>query len=374
MAQMQVTDSRLYWIAVQFCYHGLVFASLRTKLPSLGDRPNDESPSCVEDFMRALLFIVFLSLAGSLSAVVPLDTVKWTKDSPVPSEAGIAHRVQSYFLVDFSEDAGRGKYGGLRDFARDTKLATTFQVVHILVVANGQIDPLAEGDKKEFWCRGMTSNRGLVRAFGGNTNFVSVLVDGNGRVAKISRIENPSEVTEPIKKLYSTTRPIVTDVSQFPLSFKVPLEALCSGDINRAMRSLSRAGADAPVFVKTVTDQVNRFIETDTALLTNPATLAADKMIAVKRLNGILAEFPKSAAAPAAKTALKKTKDDKQLAKEQQAYDMLMQYFSAMERVSTKKIKDVQREWLPGITAKYGGTYAAEVATMIRHASMLDEE
>jgi hypothetical protein len=31
-------------------------------------------------------------------------------------------------------------------------------------------------------------------------------------------------------------------------------------------------------------------------------------------------------------------------------------------------------EWLPGITAKFGGTYAAEVATMIRTASKLDEE
>lgn len=324
--------------------------------------------------MRALLLSVFLCLAGNLSAVVPLDTMKWTKDSPIPSEAGIAHRVQSYFLVDFTEEAGRGKYGGLRDFARDTKLATAFPVVHILVVANGQIDPLAEGDKKEYWCRGMTSNRGIVRAFGGNTNFVSVLVDGNGRVAKISRIENASDVTEPVKKFYSTSKPIVTDVSQFPLSCKVPLEALCLGDINRAMKSLSKAGADAPVFVKTVTDKVNQFIENDTALLTNPATLAADKMIAVKRLNGILAEFPKLPAVPAAKAALKKTKEDKQLAKEQQAYEALLQYFAAMEKVSTKKIKDVQREWLPMITAKFGGTYAAEVATMIRHASLLDED
>jgi hypothetical protein len=102
--------------------------------------------------------------------------------------------------------------------------------------------------------------------------------------------------------------------------------------------------------------------------------MAADRMIAVKRLNGILAEFPKSPAVPAAKAALKKTKDDKQLAKEQQAYDMLMQYFAAMERVPTKKIKEVQREWIPMITSKFGGTYAAEVATMIRHASLLDEE
>jgi hypothetical protein len=53
---------------------------------------------------------------------------------------------------------------------------------------------------------------------------------------------------------------------------------------------------------------------------------------------------------------------------------MLQDYFRAMRKVSVKKIKGVQMEWLPGITAKFGGTYAAEVATMIRTASRLDEE
>ena len=324
--------------------------------------------------MRTLLLTMLLFLASHLSAVVPLETVKWASDSAVPSEVGIAHRVQAYFLLDFTEDAGRNKYGGVRDFAREQKLATTFEVLHILVVANGQINPPAEGDKKEFWCKGVTSNKGLVHAFGGNTDSVIVLVDGNGRVSKISRMENPFDQRDSIQKQYKTAKPMVSDLSQFPLSCKIPLENLCLGDIVRTTKSLNKAGADAQLIVKMITDQANHFIEMDTTLLTNPATTAADRMIAVKRLNGILTDFSKSAAAPAAKAALKKTKDDKPLAKEQQAYDVLMQYFAAMDKVPAKKIKEVQREWIPLITAKYGGTYAAEIATMIRQTSLLDED
>ncbi len=325
--------------------------------------------------MRALPLTMLLFLASHLSAVVPLETVKWASDSPVPSEAGIAHRVQAFFLLDVTEDAGRNKFVGLRDYCRESKFGTTFEVLHILVVTNGQIDPPAESDKdkKEFWCKGVSSNRGLVHAFGGNTDSVIVLVDGNGRVSKIARMDNPHTQRESIQKLYNTAKPMVSDLSQFPLSCKTPLENLCLGDIVRTTKSLNKAGADAPVIVKMITDQANHFIEMDTTLLTNPASTAADRMLAVKRLNGILTEFPKSTAAPAAKAALKKTKDDKQLAKEQQAYDILLHYFAAMDKVPAKKIKDVQMEWIPMITAKFGGTYAAEVATKIRQASLMDE-
>ncbi len=58
----------------------------------------------------------------------------------------------------------------------------------------------------------------------------------------------------------------------------------------------------------------------------------------------------------------------------QAANAMLQDYYRAMRKVSIKKVRGVQMEWLPAITAKYGGTYAAEVATMIRTASRLDEE
>ncbi len=323
--------------------------------------------------MRTPFLTLLLLLAGSLPAVVPLEGIQWASDSAKPSETGIAHRAQVYFLVDHTEEAGRGKYWGLRDFSRDTKLANKFEVLNFLVVVGGTIEPSREDEAKEYWCKGVSSNHGLVRAFGGDATAVIVLVDGHGRVTSISRLGDPNQEKKAIEALYPSASPLVADASQFPLSCKVPLEWLRVGDTARAMKSLSKAGADAPKFAKLVTDRVNEFVEMDTKRLNDPATMAADKMIVLKRLNGIMAEFPQTPAASAATQAIKKSKDDKQLANEQQAYAMLMAYIEVMRKTSAKKTKETQLQWIPGITAKFGGTYAAEIATMIRKASRLDQ-
>jgi len=202
----------------------------------------------------------------------------------------------------------------------------------------------------------------------------TLTVDGNGRVTNISRLGDPNLERKGIEALYPTAKPLVADASQFPLTCKVPLEGLRLGDTNRAMKGLAKAGADAPTFVKLMTDRVNELVEMDIKLLNDQATMAADKMIAIKRLNSVLREFPQSPAASAAVLAIKKAKNDKQLANEQQAYAMLMSYIDAMKKVSAKKAKETQMQWIPGIAAKFGGTYAAEIATMIRKASRLDQE
>lgn len=322
--------------------------------------------------MRTLFLTLLLATATSAMAAVPLDTVQWTSDSAKPTEAGIARRGQVYFLVDYTDQIGRDKWWGLREMARDNKIANKFELMHFLVVTGGSIESPNENDPKEYWCKGVSSNHGLVRAFGGDATAVIVLVDGTGRVTSVSRLGDPNQERKAIDALAPTAKPLVNDAGQFPLSCKVPLADLRVGDVNRAMKNLKKAGADAPMFVKIVNDRVNALVELDVAALNDPATMAADKMIALKRLNGLLAEFPKVPAASAAAQAIKKTKDDKQLANEQAAYAMLTSYFEAMKKVPAKKAKETQLQWIPGITAKFGGTYAAEVATMIRKASRLD--
>lgn len=322
--------------------------------------------------MRALFLVLLMSVAMNVNAAVPLEAVQWASDSAKPTEAGIARRAQVYFLVDHSEEAGRNKYWGLRDMARDAKIANKFETLHFLVVTGGTTEPYREGEATEYWCKGVSSNHGLVRAFGGDAIAVIVLVDGNGRVTSVSRLGDPNQERKAIDALAPTAKPLVADASQFPLSCKVPLADLRVGDVNRAMKNLKKAGPDAPLFVKLLTDRVNEMVEMDAALLNDPATMAADKMIAIQRLSGLLAEFPKVPAASAATQAIKKTKDDKQLANEQAAYNVLMAYFDAMKKVSAKKAKETQLQWIPSITAKFGGTYAAEIATMIRKASRLD--
>lgn len=323
--------------------------------------------------MRTLFLTLLMSVAASVSAAVPLDGVQWTSDSAKPTEVGMARRVQVFFLVDRSEQVGRDKYWSLRELARDTKIATKFEFLHFLVVTGDTPEPYKEGEPNEYWCKGVSNNNGLIRAFGGDAIAVIVLVDGTGRVTSVSRLGDPNLERKAIDALAPTAKPLVTDASQFPLTCKVPLADLRLGDVNRAMKNLKKAGPDAPAFIKIVSDRVNEMVELDVALLNDPASQAADKMIALKRMNSMLAEFPKVPAASAAALAIKKSKDDKQLANEQAAYSMLMSYFDAMKKVSAKKAKEVQLQWIPGITAKFGGTYAAEVATMIRKASRLDQ-
>jgi hypothetical protein len=299
--------------------------------------------------------------------------VQWTADSAKPTEAGIARRAQVYLLSDFSDEAARGKYWGLRELARDTKIANKFEVLHFLIVTGQNPEPYREGEATEYWCKGVSNNSGLVRSFVGDYHSAIVLVDGTGRITSISRLGDPNAERKAIDALMPSAKPLVSDPSQFPLSCKVPLADLRLGDVNRAMKNLKKAGNDAPAFVKLVTEGANALVERDVAALNDAATMAADKMLALKRLNSVLAEFPKVPAASAAATAIKKTKDDKQLANEQAAYAMLTGYFEAMKKVSAKKAKETQLQWIPGITAKFGGTYAAEIATMIRKASRLDQ-
>lgn len=322
--------------------------------------------------MRTLFLTLLLSVATALPAAVSLEGVQWSPDSAKPTEAGIARRAQVYLLADFSEEAGRNKYWGMRDLARDAKIANKFETMHFLVVTGQNPEPYREGEPLEYWVKGVSNNNGLVRAFVGDAPAAIVLVDGTGRVTSVSRLGDPYQEKKGIDALAPTAKPLVDDPGQFPLSCKVPLADLRLGDVNRAMKNLKKAGPDAPMFIKIVNDRVNALVEMDVALLNDPASMAADKMIALKRLNGLLAEFPKVPAASAAQLAIKKSKDDKQLANEQAAYAMLTSYFEAMRKVSAKKAKEVQLQWIPGITAKFGGTYAAEVATMIRKASRLD--
>jgi hypothetical protein len=323
--------------------------------------------------MRALFLTLLMSAAATAAAAVPLDGVQWTADSAKPTEAGMARRAQVYLLADFSEEAGRNKYWGMRDLARDTKIANKFETLHFLIVTGQNPEPYRDGEPVEYWCKGVSNNNGLVRAFVGDSPAAIVLVDGTGRVTSVARLGDPNNERKAIDALAPTAKPLVNDPSQFPLSCKTSLADLRLGDVNRAMKNLKKAGPDAPAFVKIVNDRVNEMVEQDVAQINDPATMAADKMIALKRLNALLGEFPKVPAASAAQQAIKKSKDDKQLANEQAAYAMLMSYFDAMRKVSAKKAKDVQLQWIPGITAKFGGTYAAEIATMIRKASRLDQ-
>ena len=133
--------------------------------------------------------------------------------------------------------------------------------------------------------------------------------------------------------------------------------------------------------VKTVSEQSNRMIESDTKVLEDPAANAPTRMIAYLRLNSLLDEFPNVPAHAAAAKAIRQVRSDKQVGAELAACQpvksvvglSLQDYLHALKRIQPKKVPEMQMQWLPMINAKYAGTYAAEIATMIKHASRLDQ-
>src|SRR5258708_38496300 len=56
--------------------------------------------------LASLLFL----LAGSAAAAIPLDNLAWRPDSQVPTPAGLARRVQAYYLLDVTDGPGVKNY------------------------------------------------------------------------------------------------------------------------------------------------------------------------------------------------------------------------------------------------------------------------
>ncbi len=326
--------------------------------------------------MRSAVFLLLCAIA-SLPAVqvniVPLDAVQWSSDSAEPTTAGIARRGQVYLLVDFANEEGRKMYGGLRGAVKEPALGKAYDHIHFLLAAGGSLEQRKDGDPVDYWCKGIPQNSGLVRAFGGGDTYaVIVLIDGSGRVTSVSRLGTLKNEEKAIKSTTKNASPLVEDASLFPLSCKDSLEWLLLADTNRAMKDIRKAGPDAPNFIKLVSDRINRFIEDDTKQLTDMTKKPSERLIAYHRLQGLLQDMPSAPAAKDAQVALKGIKDDKDLKNELAAFGVLMEYMNVMRKTSAKKSTEVQTQWLGGINHKFSGTYAAEVASMIKRCSKIE--
>jgi hypothetical protein len=336
--------------------------------------------------MRSL---VALTLATVLSAttqlhvqamqanVVPLDNVTWNSDSAEPTTVGIARRAQIYYLLDFSTEEGRKMYKEARDSARSNSLENNFGLLHFLLAPGGSIEQRKAEDEAEYWVKGVPQNNtGLVRAFaGGDAIATQVIIDATGRVKDITRISGSSLKQKKDDKSFSEltkgANPIVEDYSLFPLSCKESLAWLRLGDLNRAMKDVVKAQQDAPKFIKLVTDRANVLIEMDIKVLTDLTTKPGDRLIAYNRIQGLMVDIPSAPAVKNAKEALKKTKEDKPLMTEIAAFGALMEYINVMKKTPAKKAIETQTAWLGNITAKFAGSYAAEVASKIKKCSKI---
>lgn len=305
---------------------------------------------------------------------VPLDTLAWSADIGAnPTPAGMAGRVQCWFIIDLEEESGRQIYWSLRGRVQKT-YENKYQILHFVVGANGDLPQKAEVEV-EWWAKARDQSSSLVRAFAGDSLAAVVIVDGKGKITRVARLGGTNDNEwKTADSLYPTATPLVDDEGAFPLGCKKALKWVKLGDLKRVNKEIPKLGPDGPAMAKGLMEGANKMIEADAQLIAGGATPVAERMLAIERVQAVMAEFPGAKAAKQATDAIKQVGKDKALQNEQAAYAMLQDYFRAMRKVSAKKVKGVQMEWLPGITAKFGGTYAAEVATMIRAASRLDEK
>src|SRR5271170_2211982 len=168
--------------------------------------------------MRSLVLLVLLALSAAGAESVPFDTISWAADSGSPTAAGLARRVQVYFLVNFEDPVGMGLYWNIRG-GYGQRWPTNYAVQCFLLGSRGQLPTRNETDPPEYWDKGFDSGSGLLPAFAGDASAALVVVDGNGKITMITRLGgNADAERKGIEALFKEAQPLIDNEGMFPLS------------------------------------------------------------------------------------------------------------------------------------------------------------
>lgn len=306
-------------------------------------------------------------------SVVPFNQVQWSDETPgQPSTAGLAGRWQLIIVVDWEEAEGKTGRTTYKDFANKLYKDQTSEqrFIPIAIGVNGTLDRRGDTEPNVILKGG--SQPGLLRALAGDANGALVLVAPDGRVQRIQRQSGDiNPIRSKLEKDLSSATPLLSAPASFPATCKAALELLRLGDVGGAVGvARKRLGPDGALLIKSLQEQANVLIEADTARVSAATSTAGERFIARERLKGLLEEFPGLPAAAAATAALK-AKPSADLLAEAKAWAALQDYLAQMGKLSAKKSVAVQQQMIPGIIAAFPGTYAAELATMIKAAARL---
>ncbi|MBA3936079.1 MAG: hypothetical protein H0X38_01325 [Planctomycetes bacterium] len=315
--------------------------------------------------LSAAVALATLLIGGRAEALVPLENVTWADGIAQPTPVGMARRVQLYFIIDCSEEPGKQLYYGAQGNIKQPRWENKYEILHFLVSSGGGTMPARNDADTEWADRGTDSTTGLLRAIAGDAIGAYILVDGSGRIAELGRL-NVDDATKKAEKLFKGTQPLVDDESQLPLAAKPLFKWLKLGDTHSYQKSLGKYGPAGMQFQQFVTKGTTRLLESDAALLSDPATTPDAKLIALQRATAVAQEAPPSKSFTA---VLKGLKTDKALKREQEAWEVLKQYLAEARKTPLKKISDKQHEWFPLFDTKFKGTYAAEIVDKIKSAS-----
>ena len=321
--------------------------------------------SSASRFALATALVLASVLAGArAAALVPLENVTWS-DGIAPTAAGLARRVQLYFVLYCGNEAGKQLFTSARDSIKQPRWEKRYEILHFLVNSGGGSMPPRNQADTEWADRGNDTTSGLLRAIAGDADGAMILVDGTGRIVEVSRLTVDDAIRKG-EKCLATARPLVGDESQLPLATKPLLRYLKLGDTHGYQKTLATYGPAGVQFQQYVTTGTTRLLDADTTLLSDPATAPDLKFITLQRAAALAQEAPPSKSFTA---ALKPLRADKPLKREQEAWAALEQYLAEARRTPLKRIPDKQHEWFPLFDTKLKGTYAAEVVEMIKRAS-----
>jgi hypothetical protein len=303
--------------------------------------------------------------------VLPLGQVQWSGETPAPpSASGLAGRWQAIIVVDWDDgDAKRGQhtwnsYGW--NFSEN--ITTEQRVIPIAIAVNGSLPARGEGQPNVV-LKG-SADAGLLRALVGDSKGAYILVAPDGLVKRLMRHTGDcGSLRTDLQADLALAAPLAADVAGLPAACTPALEMLRVGDVPGALAlARKKLGADGASLVGSLQERANAMIIADTTLIGASTTSPAERMLARERLKGLVGDFP-SAPAGAAALALLKTRPDAGVQAEMAAWARLQDYFAQMAKASPKKGPALQASLLSALIAACPGTYAADIAGMIKVAA-----
>lgn len=331
----------------------------------------------------ALLCLVITPTVSAQSLLpLPVSSLQAHGDTPLPTPAGLVGKMQVWIIVDWShyddttrKHPGRDAYWSARwHFDRwatgDQRLFTA------AIAVNGTL-PGKKFDENEFHVKAQDGSSGLLRALAGDAVAAVIVVDEDGVIRQLRRHSGDFRpLREEWEKLLSEgQRPLIAGPAELPPAALPALQLLKLGDARSAVAlAMRRLGADGRVFATTLAEHANARLESDTAFLGSRAQPPALRFQALRRLEGLIAEFPRAPAAAAAADAMKQcVKDDAEIQAEQQAWAALGQYLAQAGRQSPRTLAAFQRQMLGAITEHFPHTNGARIAALIMTAAKVAE-
>jgi hypothetical protein len=331
--------------------------------------------------MRTLLLAV---LATSLAAAgaptmewLPLPaTIAWHGDKGAPQGAGLIGRALAIVVVDWDRSdgaTGQNTFWSLRWWWTAGGRAIDFRQGGMMLSVGGNL-PHQDEDKPERFLKGEDNSGGLLRALGGDATAVVLLVNPEGRVTQLFRCTDANSFRNQFDQLVpKEDRGLVVNDSSYPVACRPAFDLLKSAEVKGALTLCTRKlGADGVALAKDIAARADVLITGELALLGDASVPASQRFIARGRIDDLLAAFPGSSKAGQVAKVVKGLKGDKAYAAEEAGWAALQDYLTQAGKAQPKKLAQLQQQQLNGISTRHAGTYAAELAGLIRTTARVE--